>query len=147
VSKEDETMVICGVELTGHDAVFALIAVEGNVWRLVDSSIRKLTLTDPSNLNDVRSFRNAINALLQEHQVSKIAIKSRNESGKFAGGAVTFKMEGILQLTGIGDIELLSPQTIASELRRSPVSLPDGLYRYQEEAFKTAYVASRRVVT
>jgi hypothetical protein len=62
--------------------------------------------------------------------------------GKFAGGAIGFKMEAALELLDDVEVIVLSPTTIKESLKRNPVLVPvpdTGLKMFQEVAFNTAY--------
>jgi hypothetical protein len=78
--------------------------------------------------------------LFRDYRIEKVAVKKRPEKGRFAGGGKSFKIETLIQLSEC-EVELLSPQTIASRLKRSPQQIPQSINKYQETAFQTAYAA------
>ena len=64
--------------------------------------------------------------------------------GKFAGGAISFKLEAAIQLLSDIDVATLSPTQIKSALSENPlpISISDaGLKVFQEAAFTVAYAA------
>ena len=66
--------------------------------------------------------------------------------GKFAGGAISFKLESAIQLIVGLDVILLSPSQIKLALSENmlPVKFSDtGLKAFQEVAFKAAYAAHK----
>ena len=65
--------------------------------------------------------------------------------GKYAGGAVTFKMEGLFQLNSLADTHLFSVQAIAASRRRNSYELPADLKKYQQEAFYVACCAKASI--
>jgi hypothetical protein len=73
-------------------------------------------------------------------------IRERMPKGKFAGGAISFKLESAIQLIADLDVTLLSPSQIKSALSENPlpVTFSDtGLKVFQEVTFKAAYAAHR----
>ena len=82
---------------------------------------------------------------MAEYGVTHVAIKERMPKGKFAGGAISFKMEAAIQLiTGIElTVTLLPPALIKSTLASNPLPIAfaeTGLKAFQETAFISAYV-------
>ena len=80
----------------------------------------------------------SIKTFLRDNNIDKIIIKKRAKRGKFAGGADTFKMEGIIQLNGQCDVNFTSTQAIASYKNSNAVTIPTDLLKYQEEAYLSA---------
>jgi len=138
-------MRVCGVELTGSDAVVCLLNLDQGHFSLPDSKVRKLSLKKNHTRVDLQAFQVLFVAFLAEHSVNKVAIKERMPKGKFAGGAISFKLEAAIQLIAGADIEvvLLSPALIKSTLSSNPLPVlfaDTGLKIFQETAFKAAYV-------
>ncbi|MGO1500113.1 MAG: DUF3010 family protein [Marinobacter sp.] len=138
-------MLICGVELSGSDAVVCLLNLDMGQFSLPESKIRKITLKKNHTREDLQQFQASFAAFLAEHDVKKVAIKERMPKGKFAGGAISFKMEAAIQLMSGKDVEvsLLPPATIKSTLASHPLPIPfteTGLKVFQETAFVAAYV-------
>ncbi|MGO1750650.1 MAG: DUF3010 family protein [Marinobacter sp.] len=138
-------MLICGVELSGSDAVVCLLNLDMGQFSLPESKVRKITLKKNHGREDLQQFQASFAAFLAEHDVKKVAIKERMPKGKFAGGAISFKMEAAIQLMPGKDVEvsLLSSATIKSTLSAKPLPIPfaeTGLKVFQEKAFVAAYV-------
>ena len=138
-------MIVCGVELTGSDAVVCLLNMDRGQFNLPECKVRKLSLPKNHSREDLQQFQAAFAKLMAEYGVSHVAIKERMPKGKFAGGAISFKMEAAIQL--ISDVELtvtmLPSALIKSTLAANPlpVSFADtGLKAFQETAFTAAYV-------
>ncbi|WP_100638416.1 DUF3010 family protein [Marinobacter salexigens] len=137
-------MLICGVELSGSDAVVCLLNLDAGQFSLPDTKVRKITLKKNHTREDLQAFQASFAAFLAEHGVKKVAIKERMPKGKFAGGAISFKMEAAIQLMRETDVEveLLSSATIKSTLSAKPLPIPfaeTGLKMFQEAAFVAAY--------
>jgi hypothetical protein len=80
-----------------------------------------------------------------EHEVTSVAIKERMPKGKFAGGAISFKLDAAIQLIASSelDVRLLPSALVKSTLATSPMPIAfaeTGLKVFQETAFTAAYV-------
>lgn len=138
-------MTICGVELTGSEAVLCLLDLDRGQFSLPESKVRKLSLGKNHTREDLKQFQAAFARLMADHEVSVVAIKERMPKGKFAGGAVSFKLEAAIQLIDSSslDVRLIPPALIKSTLSANPLPIPfadTGLKAFQETAFITAYV-------
>jgi len=138
-------MIVCGVELTGSDAVVCFLNMDRGQFNLPECKVRKLSLPKNHSREDLKQFQAAFAVLMAEYGVTHVAIKERMPKGKFAGGAVSFKMEAAIQL--ITDIELtvtlLPSALIKSTLAANPLPIAfaeTGLKAFQEAAFVSAYV-------
>lgn len=128
-------MKICGIELKSNYAVLAILDDK----EYIDLKIKKITLENDETQDDIRKFCNEFLLFLEQNQIEKVVIKKRVKKGNFAGGAVTFKMEGLIQLNPLCEVELISPQSISSFEKKNPIEFPQNLKKYQEQAFLTAY--------
>lgn len=138
-------MIICGVELTGSDAVVCMLNLDRGQFSLPECKVRKLSLSKNHTREDLQQFQAAFAELMAEHGVTRVAIKERMPKGKFAGGAISFKLEAAIQLIANAELEvrLLPPALIKSTLAANPLPIPfpeTGLKVFQETAFTAAYV-------
>ena len=137
-------MRICGVELSGSDAVICLLHLDQGQFDMPDCRVRKLTLKKEHTREDLQQFQFAFTKLMGDYSVNKVAIRERMTKGKFAGGAISFKLEAAIQLIADIDVAVLSPTQIKSALSEKPIPIPfsdTGLKVFQEAAFKVAYAA------
>ncbi|WP_273426231.1 MULTISPECIES: DUF3010 family protein [Marinobacter] len=139
-------MIICGVELSGSDAVVCLLNLDYGQFSLPECKVRKLTLKKNHTRADLQEFQASFAKLLSDYSVQKVAIKERMPKGKFAGGAISFKLEATIQLIAEVDVDvtLLSPAQIKSTLAANPLPITfaeTGLKVFQETAFVVAFVA------
>lgn len=132
-------MRICGVELSGSDAVFAI--VDEGVWQ--ECNTKKITFGDSLEKQSARFFYEAVNSFARDHHIDIFAIKHRQDSGRFAGGGITFKMEALFQLCPDADALIVYNATIVSEQKKNGWIRPDGMNKYQESAYFTAMCASK----
>lgn len=139
-------MIICGVELSGSDAVVCLLNLDHGQFSLPECKVRKLSLKKNHTRADLQEFQASFAKLLSDYGVQKVAIKERMPKGKFAGGAISFKLEATIQLISDMDVDvtLLSPAQIKSTLAANPLPITfaeTGLKVFQEAAFVVAFAA------
>ncbi len=144
-SKGPRQMLICGAEIAGNTIVLVFVDWAGDGWTIIQHEIRKIGLENPTDQADVRSFKETFENLMTGLEVETIAVKARNETGKFSGSGTSFKIEGLVQLTKGVEVILISPKTVAAIIKKHPVAIPNGLYKYQHEAFKVAYCHIKRL--
>lgn len=128
-------MTICGIEIKGSEAIFALVTPH---LEHVAVATKKIALDDDENATSVKAFAAHLVAFVKAQGITRIVIKKRSKKGEFAGGPTTFKIEGILQLLDDCDVQLLSPQTLNAQFKKHAFELPATLNKYQHEAFKVA---------
>ena len=131
-------MKICGIDFAAHDAIVVVLDGTRASWKVVDSEQRKISLLDDEDAGKVRAFQKAVSSMVKQHGIDRIVIKKRGKKGKFAGGPVSFKMEGVIQLIDTCEVVLLSPQTIATVSKLYLNAVPAELKQYQRDAFFTA---------
>lgn len=134
-------MSICGIEIKGSEAIFALASLQDGAPQHQALAIKKIALEDDDEAASVRAFAAQIGAFVRDHGIERIAIKKRSKKGEFAGGPTTFKIEGVLQLLEHCEVTLLSPQTINAQHKKHAFELPASLNKYQHEAYKSACAA------
>lgn len=127
-------MNICGIELKANNAL--LVVLKNNEY--IDSKIKKIIIEDDEKQEDIRKFCNEFLDFLQKNEIEKIFIKKRAKKGNFSGGAVTFKMEGLIQLNPLCSVELISAQTVSTFEKKNQIQFPKELNKYQEQAYLTA---------
>jgi hypothetical protein len=131
-------MRICGVDISGGDAVVALVDVAAGSITPVGSDTKRISLKDDEAQDSLRLFADTFGAFLRNNNVELVAIKKRNKKGQFAGGSVTFKIEGIIQLTAPCAVRLVSSQTVSAAQRKHAIESPPEMNKYQHDAFLTA---------
>ena len=137
-------MRVCGVELTANDAVICLLHKEGQLFDLPDCRVRKLSLPKGHSREDLQKFQFDFKKLMEDYKVDHVAIKERMTKGKFAGGAVSFKLEAAIQLIDGVNVKVVSPSQIKSVQSDYPLPImfeETGLKVFQQAAFNVAYTA------
>lgn len=137
-------MRICGVDLTGNDAVICLLVLDNQQFSIPECRVRKLTLPKDHSREDLQQFQFSFAKLMGDYKINKVAIRERMPKGKFAGGAVSFKLEAAIQLIADIEVDVLSPVQIkaAQKDNKLPISFEDtGLKEFQRDAFIVAYAS------
>jgi hypothetical protein len=114
-----------------------MILVVLNEGKVVETKIKKIVLEDDEKQENIRQFCNEFLLFLEENTIEKVFIKKRAKKGTFAGGAATFKMEGLIQLNPHCRVELVSSATICAYEKKNGVVFPTQLKKYQEQAYLT----------
>ena len=127
-------MNICGIELKANNVI--LVVLKNNEY--IDIKIKKIVLEDDEKQEDIRKFCNEFLDFLQKNEIEKVFIKKRAKKGTFSGGAVTFKLEGLIQLNPFCSVDLISSQSISTFEKKNEIEFPKELKKYQEQAYLTA---------
>jgi len=137
-------MIICGVELTANDAVICLLNLDAQQFNLPDCRVRKISLPKNHTCENLKYFQTSFAQLMKDYSVDKVVIRERAAKGKFAGGAISFKLESAIQLIANLEVEILTTTAIKKTLEETPLPVPfadTGLKGFQEAAFNVAYAA------
>ena len=126
-------MNICGIELKANNVI--LVVLKNNEY--IDIKIKKIVLEDDEKQEDIRKFCNEFLDFLQKNEIEKVFIKKRAKKGAFSGGAVTFKLEGLIQLNPFCSVDLISSQSISTFEKKNEIEFPKELKKYQEQAYLT----------
>ena len=135
-------MKVCGVELKGSEALICLLSKSGDLFDIPDCRQIRFSVKDSDDQQQMRYFQQSFAKLLEDYKVDRVVIRQRPHKGKFAGGAVGFKMEGALQALTRIDVEIMTPCQIKEQLKRTPMPVDfreTGLKMFQEVAFTTAF--------
>ena len=141
-------MKICGVELKGGEAIICLLTYEGETYNVPACRKVSFSISQSASTDSIREFDFAFKKLMSDYKVDEIAIIEREQKGKFAGSATSFKLEAVLQLMAM-PVSLISPLTIKEQLKRNPPQVDFeslDLKRVQLNAFDVAYVQHNRLI-
>ncbi|HEX04564.1 MAG TPA: DUF3010 family protein, partial [Bacteroidetes bacterium] len=84
-------MLVCGINLSGSDAIFVLLSGENTSFEHIELNTCKITLGNSDDSQDLRAFQNTIYAFFREHPIDVIVIKKKGK-GMYAGGPSVYKM-------------------------------------------------------
>jgi hypothetical protein len=141
-------MRICGVELKGSEAVLCVLGYNLGAFELPDCRQRQFAVSSSEETEAIRKFQFAIKKLFEDYKVDRVAIIKREQKGKFAGSATSFKLEAALQLLDM-PVEVITPSTMKDQLKRNPLQADFaslGLKKFQQQAFNCAYAAHNLIL-
>ncbi len=129
-------MKYCGIELKSNEARLVCIQTTDKDYEFIETQLKKIKLADPKTQAATLAFKDECLQFFEKNQFDKIGIKERGRKGKFAGGADSFKMEGIIQSLPF-PIEILHGNSIKSKVKDKTLKI-DQVNAYQAEALKVA---------
>lgn len=135
---------ICGIELKSSEAILAVIELTDDGHQFFDIEPKKIKLGNDESSEQVQSFYDAVVNFAKDNHIDTFVIKKRAKKGQMSGGAVSFKLEAIIQLNGVSGIEFVSGQGIAAAHKKDPFEIPEGINKYQENAFMAASLYIRK---
>lgn len=120
-----------GISLKGSQIVYILM--DGD--KIIENKNSRIELEDDLNDVQIKSIFEQLTSIFVANNVTDVRIKKRAQKGNFAGGAVSFKLEGIIQLvnslTGNKNINFVNSRKLTSEC-------PDSIKKYELEAYQLA---------
>ena len=131
-----------GIELKGNEAIICLMTLDNGLYTLNDCRVKKLAIADATSQEQIQKFQFDFAKLMADYQIDSVVVKERLTRGKFAGGAVSFKLEATIQLIEALNVTLLSSAKIKEIIKNSHTTLnfkETGLKQFQEQAFMTAF--------
>jgi len=129
---------LCGVELAGSEAIIVLLEKANAGYVFLKKESQKIKLGDDESSDDIKSFFETFQNFARQHNVELVVIKKRPQKGRMAAGAVSFKMESLIQLNGVSEVTFVTGQGMAASEKKVSFNLPAGLKKYQEDAYKAA---------
>ncbi|MBS9718822.1 DUF3010 family protein [Pseudohalocynthiibacter aestuariivivens] len=129
-------MRVCGCEISAQEVRLAVVHLndEGNVEMLRLKTTR-IELEDDTSEADLRLFLAALHEFSRENEIDTFVIKTRAKKGRMAGGAVSFKIETLIQLVEGCDTRFVSPVALSHFAKREIETYPEKLLVYLKNAF------------
>ncbi|MEH6741548.1 MAG: DUF3010 family protein [Sulfitobacter sp.] len=129
-------MKICGCEISAQEVRLAVVYLndEGDMEMLRLQATR-IELEDDTSEADLRSFLVDLQEFSQEHEIDTFVIKTRAKKGRMAGGAVSFKIETLIQLVEGCRTKFVSPVALAHFAKKDLDEYPEKLPVYLKNAF------------
>lgn len=137
-------MITCGIEIKGSEVILCLLSKQDGLFQIADCRQTRHTFNNPNDSESVRKFQFMLKKLFEDYKVKRAVIRERPTKGKFAGGAVGFKIEAAIQLINTVEVDLFSGAKVKDILQHNPMPIPfkaTGLRAFQEGAFTVAYAA------
>ncbi len=127
--------------MSASEASVVLVDVaDGSQLKVVETSSRKIDLENDESQEHVKAFRDTFQTFLRGNSVDVAVIRKRRSSGTHAASGISFKLEGLIQMNDVCEVQFIAPQTVSSVLKKHPIEIPAGLKKYQHDAFRTAAV-------
>ena len=129
-------MRVCGCEISAQEVRLAVVDLddEGKVEMLRPKTTR-IELEDDTSEADLRSFMAKLDEFARENEVGTFAIKTRAKKGRMAGGAVSFKIETLIQLTEGCHTRFVNPVALSNFATKEVKEYPEKLPVYLKNAF------------
>ncbi len=111
-------MISTGILLKGNVARIVTLSGTRKKHEMIAKKINKLELPKFPTKDDVETFVQAFNAHCRDNSVDVVVINKRATTGQGAGGAATFRTEGIFLATSPCPVDLVHPATIGATDRK-----------------------------
>jgi hypothetical protein len=134
-------MRVCGIELKGNEAIICMMELSNGLYSLIETRATKLSIKEATDSEQLKKFQFDFAKLMQDYKIDHVVIKERLTKGKFAGGAVGFKLEAAIQLIADLPTSLLGGSKIKEIIKQSQLDIDYrdmDLKQFQEAAFMTA---------
>lgn len=129
-------MRVCGCEISASEVRLAIVhrTVEGSIEMLRLKPTR-IELEDDTSETDLRSFLAELQEFSRENEIDTFAVKTRAQKGRMAGGAVSFKIETLIQLVEGCSTRFVSPVALSNFAKKEIEKYPEKMPVYLKNAF------------
>jgi hypothetical protein len=133
---KEKPMRVCGCEISAKEVRLAVAHLDeqGNMEMLRPKTTR-IELEDDTSEADLRSFMAALHEFSRENKIDTFAIKTRARKGRMAGGAVSFKIETLIQLVEGCDTRFVNPVALSNFAKKEIEEYPEKLPVYLKNAY------------
>ena len=138
-------MRVCGCEISAKEVRLAVVHLndDGNM-EMLRLKITRIELEDDTSEADLRSFLAALQQFSRENDIDIFVIKTRAKKGRMAGGAVSFKIETLIQLVEGCHTRFVSPVALSHFAKKEVEEYPEKLPVYLKNAYLSgAYALTR----
>ena len=138
-------MRVCGCEISAQEVRLAVVELndEQNV-ELLRIKKTRIELKDDTSEENLRSFLATLQEFSQENTIGTFMIKTRAKKGRMAGGAVSFKIETLIQLVEGCKTRFVNPVALSNFAKKELEGYPEKLPVYLKNAFLSgAYALSK----
>jgi hypothetical protein len=125
-------MKILGIELKSSTIIAVLLEDQQ-----IQEFPNKIELKDSYDSDEIRQLFQKLNELFTKADIDQVIIKKRMEKGKFAGGAASFKLEGLIQLSTDKPVSFIAGTQIKAFEKKADADLSQ-VKKYQEQAYLAA---------
>lgn len=129
-------MRVCGCEISASEVRLAVVSLnDEDRLEMLRLKTTRIELEDDTSEADLRSFLAELQAFSREHEIDTFVIKTRAKKGRMAGGAVSFKIETLIQLVEGCHTRFVSPVALANFAKKDLEAYPEKLPVYLKNAF------------
>lgn len=129
-------MRVCGCEISAQEVRLAVVYLNDNGdMEMLRLKATRIELEDDTSEADLRSFLADLQEFSREHEIDTFVIKTRAKKGRMAGGAVSFKIETLIQLVEGCGTKFVSPVALAHFAKKDLDEYPEKLPVYLKNAF------------
>ena len=125
-------MKVLGIEIKGS-TIIGVLADGANIYDFPN----KIELVDSYNSEEIRNLQKQLQETFEKAELDSIIIKKRMEKGKFAGGAASFKLEGVIQLSTEKPVSFIAGTQLNAFQKKNSADLSI-VKKYQESAYLAA---------
>ena len=125
-------MKVLGIEIKGS-TIIGVLTDGANIYDFPN----KIELVDSYDSAEIRNLQKQLQETFAEVNIDSVIIKKRMEKGKFAGGAASFKLEGVIQLSTEKPVTFIAGTQLNSFQKKSDIDL-SVVKKYQESAYLAA---------
>ncbi|MGS2724799.1 DUF3010 family protein [Porticoccus sp. GXU_MW_L64] len=139
----------CGIEIKSNEVLICPLVKNGDLFTIPDLRQQRLQIRNADDQEQLRAFQRTFGKLMSDYGIDRVVIRSRPQKGKFAGGAVGFKLEAAIQLIDGLQVSLISNTEIKEQLKHTPLFIDfaeTGLKKFLEPAFTTVFAALSRKI-
>ena len=129
-------MRICGCEISAKEVRLAVVYLsDKSHLEMLRLKTTRIELEDDTSETDLRSFLASLQTFSLENEIGTFVIKTRAKKGRMAGGAVSFKIETLIQLVEGCQTRFVSPVALANFAKTELKEYPEKLPVYLKNAF------------
>ena len=129
-------MRVCGCEISAQEVRLAVVYLndDGDV-ELLRLKTTRLELEDDTSEADLRLLLATLHEFARENEIDIFADKTRAKRGRMAGGAVSFKIETLIQLVQGCQTRFVNPVALSHFAKKEVEEYPEKLPVYLKNAF------------
>ena len=129
-------MRVCGCEISAQEVRLAVVYLndDGDV-ELLRLKTTRLELEDDTSEADLRLLLATLHEFARENEIDIFAVKTRAKRGRMAGGAVSFKIETLIQLVQGCQTSFVNPVALSHFAKKEVEEYPEKLPVYLKNAF------------
>lgn len=131
-----------GIEIKGCRINLIVLKKDSNsVISIINNDFKTIEIETDTDNKEIKRFLQTLHSYFDSIAADRIAIIKRNPnaSGKYAVSALSFKVEGLIQLYDAIPIEFVPSQKIASFYKKNDFPITPK-YDYQVNPAKLAYL-------